>query len=272
LSKPQASITYSPDFEYYKECGNGASPALMKDSEDPSVAYTNDQGLVLRKDDPRPFFGRFYRLSVQGFNTHPYDEASGTGVCINYGRPYVDISAEGTFEQVYRTTWGYNQTEYDLCTEETVSYTTYVYLPGSWEEGEGENKVRKYEDLSNIRSSFSTSDATVISNKKYIVNVLCSPVDLGSNADEWERRGKLIRTHYYEPDSHYYYWYKNENENEVNPYYHPEFDPTVHPFNFSVVLQDLFDSSEKGPLFYAAVVHFADNSYAVSDVKSAVLF
>lgn len=246
FSNSKASITYSPDFEYYKECGNGDSPALMKDSEDKSVAYTNDQGQeVLRKDDPRPLFGRFYRLSVQGFNTHPYDEASGTGVCINYGRPYVDIDTDGKFVQAYRTTWGYNQTEYDLCTEETVSYTTYVYLPGDWE------------DLSDIRSSFSTSDATVISNKKYIVNVLCSPVDLGSNADEWERRGKLIRTHYYEPE--------NGDPNS-------DFNPRTNPFNFSVALQDLFDSSEKGQLYYAAVVHFADNSYAVSDVKSAVLF
>lgn len=261
FSNFRASITYSPDFEYYKECGNDGATALKKDSEDTSVAYINDQGVeVLRKNDPRPFFGRFYRLSVQGFNTHPYDEASGTGVCINYGRPYVDIGAGGKFEQVYRTTWGYNQTEYDLCTEETVSYTTYVYLPGNWE------------DLSNIRSSFSTSDATVISNKKYIVNVLCSPVDLGSNADEWERRGKLIRTHYYEPESKSTYWKDKEHPNEPNPNYHQEFDPTVHPFNFSVALQDLFDSSEKGRLYYAAVVHFADNSYAVSDVKSAVLF
>ena len=261
FSNSRASITYSPDFEYFKELKDKKNTAVkIKDSEDGSVAYTNDQGPVLRKDDPRPFFGRFYRLSVQGFNTHPYDEASGTGVCINYGRPYVDIGADGKFEQVYRTDWGYNQTEYDLCTEETVSYTTYVYLPGDGE------------DLSDIRSSFSTSDATVISNKKYIVNVLCSPVDLGSNADEWERRGKLIRTHYYEPDSHFYYWYINENENEVNPYYHPEVDPTVHPFNFSVALQDLFDSSEKGQLYYAAVVHFANNFYEVSEVKSAVLF
>ena len=77
------------------------------------------------------------------------------------------------------------------------------------------------------------------------------------NADEWERRGKLIRTHYYEPD------------NNSAP---DEFNPKKNPFNFSVALQDLFDSSKKGQLYYAAVVHFADNSYAVSDVKSAVLF
>ena len=257
FSNSRASITYSPDFEYYKECKNNGDTAVkVKDSTDESIAY----GTVQRKDDPRPFFGRFYRLSVQGFNTHPYDEASGTGVCINYGRPYVDIGADGKFEQVYRTYWGYNQTEYDLCTEETVSYTTYVYLPGSWE------------DMSNIRSSFSTSDATVISNKIYIVNVLCSPVDLGSNADEWERRGKLIRTHYYDPETKSTIWKDEEHPNEPNPNYHQEFDPTVHPFNFSVALQDLFDSSEKGQLYYAAVVHFADNSYAVSDVKSAVLF
>lgn len=235
------SIIYSPSFEYFEACNDNQVPGI-------------------KTSDDKPYQWSFYRVTVQGFNTHPYDAVSNSGVCIDYGRPYVDIVKGQPVKNVGRYYDGYNQTEYDLCTEETVSYTTYVYLPG------------KGEDLSNIRSSFSTSDATVISNKKYIVNVLCSPVDLGSNADEWERRGKLIRTHYYEPDSHFYYWYNNENDYEENPYYHQEFDPTIHPFNFSVALQDLFDSSEKGQLYYAAVVHFADNSYAVSDVKSAVLF
>ncbi|MBQ5384234.1 MAG: hypothetical protein IIU46_07260, partial [Treponema sp.] len=76
----------------------------------------------------------------------------------------------------------------------------------------------------------------------FIVNVISSSRDLGRDPDEWERRGKLITTHSYNPG-------------DTSHYTH---------FDESVAADDMFNSSEKGLVYYVAVVHFADGSMAIS--------
>jgi len=120
--------------------------------------------------------------------------------------------------------------KYDLCTEETVSNTVYLFIP--------------FDDnyLDDIKSSFFPSTSTPRSNKCFIVNVISASRDLGRDPDEWERRGKLIYTHYYDP---------GDTSNYTQ-------------FNETVAADDMFNSNEKGFLYYVAVVHFADGNMAIS--------
>ena len=80
-----------------------------------------------------------------------------------------------------------------------------------------------------------------------LVNVLVSNCDLGQDADEWERRGKLVATHKYD-----------------------QWDNTTRSvscdFNQSVAAEDVSKAREQGLVYYAAVVHFAKGESAVSDV------
>lgn len=155
----------------------------------------------------------FYRITVQGFNEHPYDVATNTGVNKYYEAPYKEMTADGKNPSGNPnnnepwTPWEGNygvyiadETEYDLCTEETASCSTYFYYPGYWiDQNTGEYHYEEEEDFVDVRYSFSPDDATIVSNIKYIVNVYTSVQDLGDDIDEWERRGKLIKTHLYEP-------------------------------------------------------------------------
>lgn len=171
----------------------------------------------------------FYRLTVQGFNENSYNPESGQGVNIRYGRPYNNnVAKESIVDRID------GETEYDLCTEETVSNTVYYYVPA-------EN-----EDFKNFSAKFFVSTAAPRSNKPYIVNVISSLRDLGKDVDEWERRGKLIKTHYYNPLT-----------DQNNPDY---------PFNDGTALDDMSASGESGLVYYVAVVHYADNSTAISNV------
>ena len=156
---------------------------------------------------------QFYRVTVQGFNEHPYDAATGTGVNKYYEAPYKEMTVNGKNIKADSNTdepwnpWEGNygvyiadETEYDLCTEETASCSTFFYFPGSWYDSNNDTYYYEEEDdLKDVRYSFSPDDATVAANMKYIVNVYTSVQDLGDDIDEWERRGKLIKTHLYEP-------------------------------------------------------------------------
>ena len=155
-------------------------------------------------------------------------------------------------------------------------------------------------------------DATILSNTKYIVNVYTSIINLGNDIDAWERKGKLIKSHYYEPRSTLKRWveenplvvalsslstdiqsklvndgdcfhdkknnifYRRDGQNvkqyenieQDNEYYHEENDPSVNPFSFNKALDDLYNSEETGFVYYACVVHFADDTSVISDVRS----
>ena len=179
--------------------------------------------------------GAFYRFTVQGFNENTYNEETGQGVNIRYGRPYNNnVNKESIVDFIS------GETEYDLCTEETVSNTVYYYVPA-------EN-----EDFKNFSAKFFASTAAPRSNKPYIVNVISSMRDLGKDVDEWERRGKLIKTHYYNPLT-----------DQTNPDY---------PFNDGTALDDMSSSGETGLVYYVAIVHFADNSTAISNVYKIQLY
>ena len=170
--------------------------------------------------------GTFYRFTVQSFNDNSYDEASGRGVNIRYGRPYNENLNKQTIVPLVE-----GETEYDLYTEETVSNTVYCYAPAS------EN------ELKNLKVSFFTSTASPRSNKPFIVNVISSKTNLGNDIDEWERRGKLVKTHYY-----------------------TGIDESDSRFNDNTAMNDMAQVTEKGLIYYVAVVHFADNSSAISNV------
>ena len=70
--------------------------------------------------------------------------------------------------------------------------------------------------------------------------------DLGSNIDEWERRGKLIKTYYFKGDS------------------------SVIPFKDNDVREDMLKSDEEGLVYYVMVVHFANNTSEISNVYKLV--
>ena len=170
--------------------------------------------------------GKFYRLTMQGFNEHPFDEATKTGVRLKYQEPY----NEG---QPYDIMSNYDyfaeEREYDIYTEETVSNTVYYYVPG-----EGE-------DISNVKNSFFKNTAAFSSSHKVLVNVISSLTDLGGNIDEWERRGKLIMSKVYDVAEQ-------------------------KTFNDRTAIDAMADSKEYGFRYYVVVVHFANNTSAISNV------
>ncbi len=173
----------------------------------------------------------WYRLTMQSFKENLYDGTS--GVNWKYGLPYnYDITYDG---KINWQVWINNETEYDVCTDETVSNTVYVFIPPTQADDSEYYKE-------GIKSAFFESTATPRSNKPFIVNVISSSRDLGRDPDEWERRGKLITTHSYNPG-------------DTSHYTH---------FDESVAADDMFNSSEKGLVYYVAVVHFADGSMAIS--------
>ena len=193
---------------------------------------------------------------MQSFNENPYSETTGKGVDRRYGRPYSKFDPTQPYEnnQNYLYTskfYGYveGETEYDLSTDETVSNTVYYYIPTTAENGTTLNETTYAKDyLNDIKSSFFADTATPRSNKAYLVNVIASGRDLGNDADEWERRGKLIKSHLY------YEWRTEEEYDNFNT------------FDSSVAANDMYESHEKGLVYYVAVVHFADGSTALSNV------
>lgn len=246
-----------------------------------------------------------YKVTVQAFNTHPYDKATGTGVNWYYDMPYKEYNpaADNSNWNPYSGSFeGYinGETEYDLCTQECASCSTYMYFPGYEIDGQGKiNYTEQQYDLNDVRYSFSPSDARIFSNTKYLVNVYTSIIDLGNDIDAWERKGKLIRSHFYEPRATEIGWvegdvtppdgvqltndgdekwasdgflYKKENGHinkyQKNDWYHPENDPERNPFSFNMALDDLYNSEETGFMYYACVVHFADDNSVISDVRS----
>ncbi len=221
-----------------RDVADGTFVKVRTLNNDGKTLVYNDEGLpILDKIKPKPLEeGLFYRLTVQGFNENPLDPATMKGVDTMYGRPYN--------EQIYKTSIAQDsyvpgESEYDLCTEETVSNTVYYYIPF-----ESDKNFAK-----EIKTSFFKNTASPRSNKPYIVNLISSPRDLGNDIDEWERRGKLIKTHYYDP---------NASGQE-----HPEFKKS---FNDSLANEYMAASGEKGFVYYVAVVHFADNTRAISNV------
>ena len=260
----------------------------------------NDQ--VIARHLPR---WTYYKVTVQAFNTHPFDRATQTGVNLYYEAPYKEYDPATDNPEDWRP-WegqpeGYinGETAYDLYTEETASCSTYMYFPGyEIRNGKIEYTEAQYE-LQDVRYSFSPSDATIMSNTKYLVNVYTSIIDLGNDINAWECKGKIIKSHFYEPratetswvegnvslpggahslendgDETWYdgFLYKKEN-GEINKYqrnewYHEENDPSKHPFTFNKALDDLYNSEETGFMYYACVVHFADDTSVISDVRS----
>ena len=61
-------------------------------------------------------------------------------------------------------------------------------------------------------------------------------------------------------------WKENGEKNYTNDLenYHKR-NPEENPFDYTVAQQDMIDSKEKGQIYYAAVVHFANGTTAVSD-------
>ena len=213
---------------------------------------------IVSSISPRALRGNtFYRITMQSFNENPYKKSTNKGVDRRYGRPYSNFDETHPYvnDQKYLYTdkiEGYveGETEYDLCTEETVSNTVYYYLPTTADDGTLNETTFNKNYLNDIKSSFFADTATPRSNKAYLVNVIASGSDLGKDADEWERRGKLIKTHLY------YEWRTQEEYDNFNT------------FNSSVAADDMYASPEKGLVYYVAVVHFADGKTALSKVYS----
>ena len=169
--------------------------------------------------------GAFYRISVQSFNENTYNEQTNRGVNKKNGRPYGD-----TLEAVPVVELVENETEYDLYTQETVSNPVYYYIPAP------------DEDMSKFKGSFFKNTVAISTNKPVIINLISSLTDLGSNIDEWERRGKLIKTYYFKGDS------------------------SGIPFKDNDVREDMLKSDEEGLVYYVMVVHFANNTSEMSNV------
>lgn len=264
-----ATIVYDKNFTYYDECNDDRNKRV-----DDNGKRWYEPALMRSTDKISGW--NFYRITVQGFNVN-------SEVKMEYGRPYTEVKPKDSVTGTIDEPWGYKNSweaggdyEYNLCTDETVSSSIYVYLPGSGDNG-------YVEDLSDLKASFFYSNARATSNHAHIVNVLVSARDLGKNADEWERRGKLIKTHYYnnnytKPNPE---WYdKTTDSNGVQPG-NPGYVLTLSVqgqedyerdlawyndvFDWTVAQQDMIESDEIGDVYYAAVVHFADGSSAVSE-------
>ncbi len=210
----------------------------------------------------------FYKITMQSFNENTlqahWDNNGNAiievpGVDRMYGRPYNYEwdEATDTYDKIWveDVLWYVDgETQYDVCTEETVSNTVYFYVPGKGYDDQGNRHPEWDEDFNDFYASFFASSAIARSNHNFIVNVIASSTDLGNDIDEWERRGKLVKTHYYSPNK------------PGDSWYNAEFDMNVNPFDYNVASNDVADSHEKGLIYYVAVAHFADNSSAISDV------
>ena len=213
----------------------------------------------------------FYRITVQAFNLEEYSDESGRGVNLRYGRPYSTYDSEvPNWKWKWRGSFTWvegGEKEYDLCTRETVSYPVYVYLPplhrrkpdGSEynQAVDGDNYILCMDEnfFEGIKASFTPANARPRSNRPFLVNVIACSRDLGNNPNEWERRGKLIASHMYDPD-----W----NTSELR-FGQVQFDSTT-------AADDMYNSDEKGYMYYVAVVHFANGESAVSDVYSTYCY
>ena len=169
--------------------------------------------------------GTFYRISVQSFNDNTYNPKTKRGVNKKAGRPYNDTAETGPVLPSLE-----NETDYDLYTDETVSYPVYYYIPAS------------DEDMSKFKGSFFKNTAAVSSNRPVIINLISSQNNLGADIDEWERRGKLIKTYYFSGSN------------------------GGIPFKDNDVREDMLNSDECGQFYYVMVVHFANNTSEISNV------
>ena len=286
--------------------------------------------------DPEPLYSyNYYRITVQAFNNNTYDATTGKGADREYGRPYsnkINVKEEEIWDH---DIMGYveNESEYDAYTDETVSNTVVMYVPPTREQDRW-----WYERT--VQSSFFVDTATPRSSDNYFVQIIASGRDLGNDIDEWERRGKIVKTYMY--NTHIYQSGKfiaNENydpnqaETAENPRYiinpgyidNPDFDPNevesltnpkqilnpkyyvrddngnyianpdydstqpetpenpkykfeitddyienpdFNTFDSSVAQDDMFNSREKGLVYYVVVAYFADNSRSMSQVYS----
>ena len=96
--------------------------------------------------------------------------------------------------------------------------------------------------MSKFKGSFFKNTAAVSSNRPVIINLISSLNNLGSDIDEWERRGKLIKTYYFSGDNGGISFKDND------------------------VREDMLNSDEIGQFYYVMVVHFANNTSEISNV------
>ncbi len=286
--------------------------------------------------EPEPLYSyNYYRITVQAFNNNTYDATTGKGADREYGRPYsnkINVKQEEIWDH---DVMGYveNESEYDAYTDETVSNTVVMYVPPTREQD-------KWWYERTVQSSFFVDTATPRSNDNYFVQIIASGRDLGNDIDEWERRGKIVKTYKYDTHIHQAgrfienvnydpkqpetkdnpkyilnpgyidnpdfdpneaesltnpkqilnpkYYVKDNNGNYIanpdydstqpetpeNPKYKFEItddyieNPDFNTFNSSVAQDDMFNSREKGLVYYVVVAYFADNSRSMSQVYS----
>jgi hypothetical protein len=134
---------------------------------------------------------------------------------------------------------GYNEADlqsetlYDQNTDEMVSNSLYYYVPFINDKGVSE--------LDGFKCTFFKNTASFQSNKPALVNIISSLTDLGQNIDEWERRGKPVKTLYFD-------------------------GKTANTFSDRDLINIMNDSKENGLRYYVAVYHFANNTSEISNV------
>ena len=242
---------------------------LKEEEENPNNPDTDTYMMKIEPEYNIPNFGTFCRATVQSFNQNTAvvqnNKIVQHGVCKEYGRPYYKPSFDGDgkvinkdncYDHDFWVEGKEQETAYDVCSDETVSNTVYFYIPDPGQ------TLAEY--LEGFESVFSPSHLTVSSNKRYLINVISSQYNLGNDPDEWERRGNIVKTHYYDPHT--------TDEGPLNGGNYYLFNPKVNPFTANTAFTDMMESNLKGFLYYAAVVHFADGSSAVSDVQTIYCF
>lgn len=164
--------------------------------------------------------GKFYRMNVTSANI---DSKSNFSKYNEYGNPeYFDESGLNPWtDRMY----------YDIYTNETASYPTYLYIPSSETEVE------------DVKHSLDPFSGKLLSNKNVLINVISSLYDLGDNIDEWERRGKVIKTQELSPQT-----------------------GDIINFTYSDAQTRMYNSGEKGKRYYVITYHFIDNESSISKV------
>ena len=201
-----------------------------------NVQYKNKRFYsTLKLEDNEKLKKYFVNVQRYGIDEEQFECSPSNKTLTNESKPveagyFYRITMQGYNEHEFATSEAYVGPEYDTCTEETVSNTVYYYVPAA------------DDDLSGFKNSFFKNTAAFKTNKPAVVNIISSLTDLGSDIDEWERRGKLIKTYYY--------------------------DGTIpeNGFNDSIALNDMYNSEETGMRYFVVVVHFANNTASISNV------
>lgn len=172
--------------------------------------------------------GTFYKATVTGYN---WDKTTGWSIYKKHnGNNWYDayLKHDGTVA-------GYNDSNYDMCTDEIASIPAYIYV-GSYNNNE--------------ETIMETQSGQIYSKIPVLVQVYSSIVDLGNNINEWERRGNLVSVNAFRE-------LPFPKDNPVAPY---------DSYNKQNALDEICKEPWLKNHYYVIIARFANGSVTISSV------